>query len=330
MKELKENTSFNVGDTTINTIVNASTAIAVQFQFDAPTFQECWNEVYAKKIIKKSEGTQRSYQSAFRRFSYLYERKINTITLRDLQPIFDNAMEAGASRSILCNMKCILNYIYDYALRYDYAFKRYPDYIEWEATVHDVIKHEPFSKEEIQKIYEAASHSRYCELVLIYIYTGMRPIELISMTSEDVHLDDDYMVGGVKTNAGKNRIIPIHPLIKPYIVHLLERNKRYLLYNDCSRHTVNNYRMNMFYPVMDILGMDHYPYDTRHTFATLCNEYHVDDFAIKRVMGHSCNDITKDVYTHAYLNYLQEQIRKLPKPDKLTKKRIWKKLFEEI
>lgn len=330
MKEPIENTSFNFGDTTINTIVNASTAIAVQFQFDAPTFQECWNVIYAKKIVKKTAGTQRSYRSAYKRFSSLYERKINTITLRDLQPIFDNAMKLGASRSLLCTMKCILNYIYDYALKYDYAFKRYPDYIEWEATVQGVIEHKPFTKEEIVKIYEASNNSRLCELVLIYIYTGMRPMELINMTSENVHLDDNYMVGGLKTNAGRNRIIPIHPLIKPYIIHLLERNKRYLLSNICDRHGVNNYRESMFYPVMEILGMDHYPYDTRHTFATLCNEYHVDDYAIKKMMGHSCNDITKDVYTHAYLDYLQEQIRKLPRPDKLTKKSIWKKFFEEI
>lgn len=318
-KKIKENTAFTINDTTINTIVNASTSIAVQFQFDAPTFEQCWNEVYANKIAKKSISCQRNYRCAFNKFSNLHGRKINTITLIDLQPIFDEQMSKGVGRSLLCNMKCVLNYIYDYALKYDYAFKRYPDYIEWEGNKNRVVVFEPFTKEEIQKLYETKD-SKLCEIILIYIYTGMRPMELINMIAGDVHLDEDYMVGGVKTYAGKNRIIPIHPCIKPFIRNLLKSNTRYMLYNDCCKHAVDRYRESIFYPAMDVLGMDHYPYDTRHTFATLCNEYKLDDFAIKRLMGHACGNITQDVYTHAYIEYLQNQIRLIPAPDKLNLK----------
>lgn len=315
-KENSENTSFTLNDMTINTIVNASTCIAVQFQFNAPSFQECWNIIFANKITKKSIPTQRNYKSAFKKFSSLYDRKINTITLIDLQPIFDKAMNAGASRSLLCNMKCILNYIFDYALKYDYAFKRYPDYIEWEATVQDVIVHEPFTKEEIKQLY-MRKDSLMCEIILIFIYTGLRPMELANMTANDVHLDENYVIGGVKTNAGKNRIIPIHPIIKPYLRHLMQRNKRYMLYSYCGKYAVDRYREAIFYPALDVLGMDHYPYDTRHTFATLCNEYGLDTFAVKRIMGHTCGNTTQDVYTHTYLSYLIEQIKKIPAPDKL-------------
>ena len=44
---------------------------------------------------------------------------------------------------------------------------------------------------------------------MVLLYTGMRIDELLSMRCENVHLKEHYMQGGEKTEAGKNRIIPI-------------------------------------------------------------------------------------------------------------------------
>jgi len=44
---------------------------------------------------------------------------------------------------------------------------------------------------------------------------------------EDVHIDKRYIVGGMKTKAGRNRVVPIHRRIKPLIEKLLnERIER--------------------------------------------------------------------------------------------------------
>lgn len=45
----------------------------------------------------------------------------------------------------------------------------------------------------------------------------MRIEELLFMFTKNIDLKEDYMRGGLKTNSGKNRVIPIHHLIKPII-----------------------------------------------------------------------------------------------------------------
>ena len=46
------------------------------------------------------------------------------------------------------------------------------------------------------------------------IYTGLRPTELLEIQTENVHLDEKYMAGGMKTEAGKDRIIPLNDKIQ--------------------------------------------------------------------------------------------------------------------
>ena len=62
---------------------------------------------------------------------------------------------------------------------------------------------------------------------------------------------------------------------------------------------------------MKHIGLNHLPYDTRHTFATLAKLYKVDDFARKRIMGHKSADLTDDVYTHTLQNELYTEIQKI-------------------
>lgn len=49
------------------------------------------------------------------------------------------------------------------------------------------------------------------DLILIQCYSGWRPRELCYLRLDDVDLNARTFTGGLKTNAGKNRIVPIHP-----------------------------------------------------------------------------------------------------------------------
>jgi integrase len=60
------------------------------------------------------------------------------------------------------------------------------------------------------------------------------------------------------------------------------------------------------------LGFNCSPHSGRHTFATLANEYELNEFLIKRIMGHSTKDLTKDVYTRTDKERLIKEIEKLP------------------
>ena len=57
-------------------------------------------------------------------------------------------------------------------------------------------------------------------MVLILLYTGIRAEEFLILENKNIHLDDQYVITGVKTDAGKSRIIPIHNDILPIIQNI--------------------------------------------------------------------------------------------------------------
>ena len=54
---------------------------------------------------------------------------------------------------------------------------------------------------------------------LMLLYSGARADELLAVYTANIFLDDNYFIGGLKTEAGINREIPIHPAVK----HLWEK-----------------------------------------------------------------------------------------------------------
>ena len=55
----------------------------------------------------------------------------------------------------------------------------------------------------------------------------------------------------------------------------------------------------------------HTPHDCRHTFATLLNNAGANPVAVKKLMGHSSNDLTERIYTHKDIEDLRKEIEKI-------------------
>lgn len=235
---------------------------------------------------------------------------IDKITLHELQPIFDDKMKEGSGVSKMNTIKSVCKAVFTYAMKYDYISKDYSQFITFEDSCKGRKERVTFNKEEIKKLFKANTLSS--KIVLIYIYTGLRPQELLNIQPKDVHLEENYMVGGIKTSNGIDRIIPIHNCIKPFIKELYEAKNKYLVYNSKGRSAYDKYRSVIFADAMSCLNQKHEPYETRHTFATLCEENNLNEFLVKKMMGHSCNDLTKDVYTHASIERLVQEVNKLP------------------
>lgn len=134
-----------------------------------------------------------------------------------------------------------------------------------------------------------------------------------------MHFDSGYMIGGMKTEAGKDRIIPIHPRIRKYVKKYLDEaiklGSKYV-FNVLNR---SDYFLsyfayqNMFYRIRDELGLnpDHRPHDGRKHFITKAKEYNVDEYAIKYVVGHKIDDLTERVYTSRKIDWLKSEIEKI-------------------
>lgn len=128
----------------------------------------------------------------------------------------------------------------------------------------------------------------------------------------------------MKTEAGKDRIVPIHSKIR----HLVEQRYKeavalkseYLINcTDALTHlgnimfTYDKY-MQRYKKVCRELGLNpqHRAHDGRVHFITTAKKYGVDEYAIKYIVGHAISDITEKVYTKREIDWLKEEIEKIP------------------
>ena len=169
----------------------------------------------------------------------------------------------------------------------------------------------PFTREEIQTLWQNVDSVPYADTVLILIYTGWRISELLSMHTENVSLTEWTMTGGVKTAAGKNRIVPIHSGIR----HLVQRyhlpdNLFFISNPDNSRAMTKTFYYKLFDAALTKcqITTKHTPHDCRHTFTSLLDSAGANDVCIDRLVGHASKTLTKRTYTHKDIEELRTAV----------------------
>ena len=162
------------------------------------------------------------------------------------------------------------------------------------------------------------------QMVIALLACGVRIYELLHFKHEDFHRTESgaYLIGGCKTEAGRNRIIPILDFGIPVFEHAyatsvengpLFPNGKGGFWNE------KNWRNRKFYPFLEKIGIQPNPYDengkrkpefagklatytpytTRHTYASLCDRAGVNKDILKRAVGHTPKSKTLDeVYLH--------------------------------
>lgn len=275
-----------------------------------PTFREIW-EIERERIAPdRAKMWRYNCNTAFNHLRNIHDISITKIKVSDIQAIFDKEMDVKSGVSKLSLMKNVCIIVYKYAIRHELVEKDLSQYIIYHGTSDTKIERKPFTRDEIIRLQEDDTPAS--RIVLIYIYTGMRPIELFKLKKSDIHLDEKYMVGGVKSAAGKNRVIPIHDSIIQYLHDFINDTDPQLLFTDNKPDTAVKIYRKQYHDLMLKLDLNHEnPYDTRHTFSTIAKLCHIDTAARKKIMGHACNDLTDDVYTHEPIAYLVAQINKI-------------------
>ena len=274
--------------------------------------------------------------SAYRYMHLIYKMKVRDIRVRHLEGCLEDAYiisdrgkdkgkKRNASACVKARMKSVFNLMFDYAVRYDIVKTNYARNFEVSKEIKEKKKREKksvtiFSNVELMILWDNVDKYSFVDMILIGIYSGWRPQELAILKVRDVDLDGDTFFGGLKTDAGKNRIVPIHPLIKKLVnrcyEEAMELESEYL-FNDSEgqRGTVMTYDKyrHRFEKIMKRLDMKHRPHETRHTFSTLAKAYDMKDNVRRLIMGHAIIDFTDRVYTHPMLEELRYEMGKVEK-----------------
>ena len=242
-----------------------------------------------------------------------YDIKTHTITFAELYERWSEDAKVGqATKS---KMKSMYNLIYKYALKYDIIEKNYAELCN-SVKIERKNNRIPFSKEEIKNLWNHIDQIPFADMILIGIYTGFRPIELVQLKNKNVNLDENFIIGGTKTKAGTNRTVPIRFDIKPLIAKRYNPSNEYLFndYNmfehDIVPLTYDKYR-GRFKKVMTALDMTHSPHETRHTFITYAKESNINDYLLKKIIGHEIRDVTEKIYTHRTTEELINEANKI-------------------
>ena len=223
-------------------------------------------------------------------------------------------------------MKALIRGMWQYGITNEYLENDITQGLVFEYTSSNTPIHTRFSDKEIKLLWDSLYVINNVDIILIYIYTGMRPVELLEIESCNVHLDEKYMIGGVKTEAGKNRIVPLHNAILPLVEKRLLENRKYLITNKYgNQYTRAVYHNSNWNTVMQKLNLDHAPHDCRYTFAYMADKIEMNETCKKLIMGHALankagtafktggtSDVTRDTYTEKTIEDLLEAVNMLP------------------
>lgn len=295
--------------------INIKSEKAIALSIDVPTVEEIWYRLLDTDLKHLTNRSMVNYKASYNNIKKLHNRKINTIAYDDLQSIFDELMKKGTGHSKMNNMKIVLNYIFRYAMKYDWIEKNYVQFIDFNETLKEEDKKpkEAFDKNTLRLIYSHAENDLICMSLLVMSWTGMRPSEFLGIRKENIHLEERYMIGGIKTKNGINRIIPIHECIIPYMKELMNNDSKYLFSIKGKKVVYGKYLYHFDLLKKNLNIDDKYtPHCGRHTFATVCDESKLNEFLVKKIAGHSARDLTKDVYTHVTTERLIKEIDLLP------------------
>lgn len=272
------------------------------------TFADIFNKFMATEDITDAMKSQ--YNAAYNCLLPLHKMKMADIKKIHLQDALNE--NAGKSTVYLTKMRSLIKNIYRYCIDNDILQKDYSQNLKIIGNDKKESIHTPYSSEEIKTLWDnidllvkltivrGEKIDIYpIDTILMLIYTGMRPSELLQIKTENVNIAEHYLIGGIKTEAGKNRIIPLHDDILPLFEKRAAAGNEYLIpYKATLPPTYEQYRKYMFNPAIKQLDLEHLPHDGRHTFATFADKYIDDKFLIKRIMGHAIDDLTQKVYTH--------------------------------
>lgn len=274
-----------------------------------------WSREYFKTV---SVGQQNSTDLAWKYCHQIHDMKISEIRIRHLRTCIEQAdyTYAGtthkASPVMKSNIKSLLNKLYDYAIEYELIDRNYAREMKISIEDADSKHHIPFTDKELAILWEHSS-DKTIQIILIGCYSGWRPQELIKMTKDHVDLENMTFTGGIKTKSGTNRIVPIHPKISQFVRGFYNTSvTEYLLQPDNKKLSYDHYHY-LFNKTLKSLNInpEHTPHDTRTTFITNAKKYNVNDYAIKRIVGHAITDVTEDTYTVRPIEWLKEEIEKI-------------------
>lgn len=265
------------------------------------TLEELFKLWKEKKAPKLGQSNRASLSSAFKHCSKLAKLPYKTIRSYQMQDTIDGC---GKGYSTQGAVKNLWGHLDRFALELDVINRCYSELLTSDPV--PPTSRDRFSDEVIQRIWEHQVEP-WVDSILIFIYSGWRISELLELKKTDVDLQAGTMKGGTKTKAGKNRLVPIHSLIRPMVERRMDEPGEYLIQWNGGHCSQSQYRI-IWKDLAERLQIPGTPHSCRHTFESLLDSAGANRKCIDLLMGHVSKDTGNRVYNHKTLDELKTAI----------------------
>lgn len=256
---------------------------------------EAWKAEHYKEI---TESGRSQYNIAFQVFSSLHKKKFRDLRTADFQTALEPHM--GKTHSTVSKYKQLITQMSAWAIREELISTNFASFVRLPENVKK--EKEIFSDADIEKL--EADGSDTAKIILMLIYTGMRIGELFGLPLKDYH--ENYVVGGEKTEAGRNRVIPIRPEGRRYFAYFAEKATSPMLMSGYDGDKVAaNFRRRDYYPLLETLSIERKtPHATRHTYASRARKDGMPPEILQKILGHADYSTTANIYVHTDMDEL--------------------------
>ena len=263
------------------------------------TFKKLYDTWQPTHRVEKK--TMYCYTSAIKYFEPVWLMSLDDITIDDLQDCVDDCPRGRRTRE---NMKALCNLLYKFAI---------PRHLtELNLAPYLIVSGEHGSKHALPDDYvkiirDNVGKVPYADYVLCQCYLGFRPSEFIALDAKLYNRKEKAFTGGSKTDAGKDRVVTVPPVIQPIINRLTNDKISGPVF--CKENgkplNIKEYRAK-FYAVLDSCGLDnptyevndtlvhtYTPHSCRRTFATMMKRVEGADKDKLELIGHTSNEMLR-------------------------------------
>lgn len=286
---------------------------------------DMWEPYYEPRV---GSSTMVNYQAAYKHFKDIHNIYIDAIEPEHLQECMD---KCPAGKRTHQNMKVTAGLIWAYAVEHKI--------IDRDITRslfigrHTTKKREPLTDEEVQMFKNEIGKTKYAEYIYCLCYLGYRPGELLELHKDALReevIDGKkvyYLIGGKKTEAGRNRAVVIPPQILDIVLSRRDVEGTDLLFPQYVYNKKKPYEFVGFKQMTDEylrdsvfkkmakrfgISKEKVPYCARHTYADKLDKASGADKNKAKLIGHKDWKFTQDKYQStqiADLNEVAESIK---------------------
>ena len=292
--------NYTLADVYRDWSVSAFDDISIQTRTN---YETCWKKITEYPLPNLSQTQIKLITTAELRELLNYYARSRTVDGEEIKPL---------SKSYISKIKALLTQLYRYAMENNIVDRNYAELVKLPKMEEN--KKRAFSDMEFATLEKGYTKVAGGDAVYALCYLGFRVSEFCSLTRFSYDPVNHTLTGGMKTEAGRDRVVPIHPKIRSIVARWAQATSGTLYPTPSGKpYDKDSFRKKVWNPVMENLGLpsDLTPHSARHTCGTMLSAGGARPEDIQRILGHEDYSVTANTYINQDLHALEEAIKKM-------------------